>query len=351
MAHIVLTKDQQVEELSQVVSVYSIFGVEPGSLVVTDHLKFINPRTSVNAEVVDSVSEQADIDDAILVYNYEGEDKFILLDGRNRLTGRLKFIRDNPDNAEGEFIEAKLFKGSYTEARAIQISRNLPDRKSALTDTEITLAIKRMVEDEGLSPEEVKAAFGWYGRMGAKRYNKYTALAGLEEGILDDYTKGDISTKVARAASKMPEAEAKVFVETAKALGNDDIVEQVTGVKLGNDVSKAKKSDILSELKQDLIYALVDSWMRNCSALEQMYDDYIDSEVKRCIVEKDQKGMFILLDDVKLLEQIKNYLLFLGYGGVETAEDAIRITYDSVFDEVTKSADRRLSRVLKIIDK
>jgi hypothetical protein len=335
-----------------IVSVYDIFGVDKGTVNVTDHPRYINPRTCVREEIVDAVAEQTTIDDPILIYKDAGEDKFILLDGRNRLTGRLAYLKQNPDDAEAEFIPAVVFKGDYTSARAVQITRNLPDRKSSLTDQEVTLAVKRMKDDEGLSPEEIRGVFGWFGKSGTRNYNKYVAISELDDVVLEKFVDGKISTAVAKAATLMTKEAASNFVDVATNFGpdNDSIIETITGVKLSKEVTKARKSDIQGHLTGDLIYALTDAWL-NKAADYGDFDTYIFEVTKKCIASRDMEGMFVLMDDVKLLQQILDYLTFLNHPNLSTAEEAIETVYNYLFSDVERDVDKRLKRVINFSSK
>jgi hypothetical protein len=333
-----------------VVNIYDIYGVERGSTKISDHPKYTNPRQKPNEDTTSLLSESLAIDDAILIYTDPSvEGKFVLLDGKTRLIARLMYISRNPDDSNAEYIKAEIFEGTDVEAKISQISRNLPLRKADLSDQEIVVSLRTMIKEHNLSKEEVKHAFRWYGVAGTRAYNKYTSLLQLDQDVFDKFVMGKISVNSALATiDQVPQEKKQAFLEASEKCKDvgDKVLEEVTGVKLTNKVSKISKVDVVKELKQDLVYALADLYNKRKKIANNDIDEYIKYVLKDVSSSKNIDPIHILLDENALCTTVYNYLAFLKYPNIDTIEEAITTIYEEIFTQVDKSADRTIKKVI-----
>ena len=260
-----------------------IYGCQVGSVDVIDHALFPNPRHEVNRDIVESIKDgfhynpnganpvdgwtKLPYADPITIYPYAVPDitggkhniiEYIVLDGKTRLTATAELIEEN--DYEDFDVPISPFFGTYLEARIEQLKRNVPEAKSSLSEIEVALYVKGLLDD-GADEEVIKTLMGWTGKRGTRAYNKYSTVIHGEPEIFDKFVNGEITLNDARAVeiaedlSVAEKIEAAGTIATAKKEGKST-VEARDAANIARDrtstMTKAEIFDYLADIYEEV---------------------------------------------------------------------------------------------------
>lgn len=204
-----------------------IYGYAEGVPVIADHPKFPNPRRVMSRELIDAIKGDGYIEDEIALYHHT-DGCTVPLDGKTRLTSAAEVHMETPTTTAFREVPFKWFTGTYMEARVYQLKRNVPGRKEDLTELEVALYLKGLL-DEGMESEELKDLMGWVGKGGTRKFNSYMDVITGDTAVLDGFISGSVELAEAVAINRDErlvggdKARAADVISQAKAEGKDKI--------------------------------------------------------------------------------------------------------------------------------
>lgn len=190
--------------------------------VLPDHPEFPNPRHRMNQELVDQIRSDGKVYDPVdIVIASDGA--IVIWDGKTRLQAVAEAYVEDPKTLAFSEIPYTLSELDKRTIHAEAVRRGLEDERQPLSPYEQAIAIKRLMDEDGYTKEDIVTALGITNRGGMQRLLTMLRILDASAKVIKAWQTGKIDLTDAnllaqeKSATKQNEKLEKLL--TAKSKG------------------------------------------------------------------------------------------------------------------------------------
>lgn len=176
--------------------------------VLKDHPEFINPRHRMNQELVDQIREDGRIYDPVdLKIASDGE--IVVWDGKTRFQAIAEEYVEDPKTDKFAEVPYTLSNLDWRTIHAEALRRGLEDERQPLSPYEQAVGIKRLMDEDGYTMDDVVIALGITNRGGKQRLLTVLRILDASPKVIKAWQTGRIDLTEANllAQEKSPKVQ------------------------------------------------------------------------------------------------------------------------------------------------